>query len=346
MKYRKLGNTDIDVSVICLGTMTWGEQNTEAEGHEQLDYAMSRDINFIDTAELYSVPSRPETYGSTETIIGTWLKKRGRRDDLVLASKIGGPGDFTKHMRGGNNYGEKHMRQAIEGSLKRLQTDYVDLYQLHWPERPTNFFGELGYRHQSAETGVPFEEVLGTMKALIEEGKIRYVGLSNETPWGLHSFLKAAEMHDLPRVVSVQNPYSLLNRTYEIGLSEMSIREECGLLAYSPLAGGLLSGKYIGDSRPEGARYSLFPNFMTRYLKPNCAEAVEEYARVAQEHGLFLAQMSLAFVNDRDFVTSNIIGATSLDQLKENIDSIDLMLTDEVLEKIEAVHIKYPNPGP
>jgi len=347
MEYRKLGNTDINVSVICLGTMTWGEQNTREQAFEQMDYAVTQGVNFFDTAELYSIPPRAETYGSTEEIIGEWLKQSGQRDKLILASKIAGPGgNWLPHIRDGQTrFNRQHIQQALDNSLQRLQTDYLDLYQLHWPERNTNFFGQLGYQHDAEET---FTSLLDTLEALEEQrkaGKIRHIGLSNETPWGVMSFLNLAEQHDLPRVVSVQNPYSLLNRTYEIGLAEISCREQCGLLAYSPLGFGVLSGKYLDNNNPAGARLSLFPDY-TRYSNPQALTATERYVALAREHNLDPAQMALAYVNSRPFLTSTIIGAATMQQLRSNIASADLNLPEDVLQAIEDIHTAIPNPSP
>lgn len=346
MKYSYLGNTELQVSRICLGTMTFGEQNLEAEGHEQLSFAVDHGINFIDTAEMYSVPPREQTYGSTETIIGNWLQRCGKRDDLVIATKAAGPGEWLNYVRGGGtDYSKEQLREAVHGSLKRLQTDYIDLYQLHWPERKTNFFGQMDYEHESMESGTPFSDILETLSGLIREGKIRYIGVSNETPWGIHEFLKVSEMLGLPRVMSIQNPYSLLNRVFEVGLAEMAIREKVGLLAYSPLGFGVLSGKYLGGLQPSEARITKFPRF-SRYSKPLGVEATQEYVRLARDHGLSPAQMALAFVNSRPFLTSNIIGATNLDQLKENIESIFVELPDSVKTGIQSIHERIPNPAP
>lgn len=346
MKYSKLGNTDVNVSKICLGTMTFGEQNSEKEAHEQLQYAVEQGINFIDTAEMYSVPAKPETYGLTEKYIGSWLKKQRRREDLVIATKIAGPHPEQTHIRGGSKYTMDHIREAVESSLKRLKTDYIDLYQLHWPERKTNFFKSRGYKHDPEDTWENnFIDVLLALKTMIEEGKIRMIGLSNETPWGLMSFLKLSEIHDLPRLVSIQNPYSLINRTFETGLAEIAIREQCGLLAYSPLGAGMLSGKYHQTSPPENARLSLFP-FMKRFSGEYSKEATQKYIEIAQKHQLTPVQLALAFVNSRPFLTSNIIGATSMQQLKENIHSIDISLKQEVLDEIEEVQEAHPNPAP
>lgn len=346
MQYRKLGNTEIDVSVICLGTMTWGQQNTEAEAHAQLDAALDGGVNFIDTAEMYPTPTRAETYGKTEEFIGNWIAARKNRDRLILATKVVGPGDWLPHIR----YGEarldrRNIEIAVDQSLKRLQTDYIDLYQLHWPDRKTNFFGKLGYIHDKKETGTAIEETLTVLGDLVTAGKVRYIGLSNETPWGIMRFLQAAQSLDLPRVVSVQNPYNLLNRSFEVGCAEVTHRGQVGLLAYSPLGFGVLSGKYIDGAKPRNARLTLFQNY-TRYTKPNALMATRAYVALAQLHGLDAAQMALAYVNTRPFLTSNIIGATSMEQLLTDIASIDITLTPEVLEQIEAIHQRYPNPAP
>ncbi len=344
MEYRQLGNTSLSVSQICLGTMTWGEQNTEEEAHEQLDYAIENGINFIDTAELYAIPSRAETYGLTETFIGTWIAERKNRDKFILASKMSGPGN--KHIRGGAGFTPKNLRIALENSLQRLQTDYIDLYQLHWPERKTNYFGRLGYKHvESDKWNDNFLQILETLQTFISEGKVRHIGVSNETPWGVMRYLSLAEKHGLPRMVSIQNPYNLLNRTFEIGLSEISIREKCSLLAYSPMAFGLLSGKYFGKTPPENSRITLFKQ-LSRYNNEQAREAARSYVELAKSNALSPAQMALAFVNSRRFVTSNIIGATSMEQLKENIGSASLVLDEEVLDAIEKLHILQPNPAP
>ncbi|MDW3651535.1 MAG: NADP(H)-dependent aldo-keto reductase [Bacteroidia bacterium] len=346
MKYTQLGKTDEKVSLICLGTMTFGEQNTEAEGHEQLDYAVSQGINFIDTAEMYPIATRKETQGDTERIIGTWLKKRNKRDDLILATKITGPAPHITWLRDPMKFDASQIREALEGSLKRLQTDYVDLYQLHWPERRTNFFGQRGYKHNPKSVWEEnFEEILETVQDLMKEGKIRHLGLSNETPWGFQKFLQLSERKNLPRVVSVQNPYSLLNRLYEVGMAEISIREDAGLLAYSPLAFGLLSGKYHRGEDNEKSRINLFKVF-ARYNSTNCHKATEEYMKIAEQEGISPTQLALAFVNSRDFMTSNIIGATSMEQLKENISSVDIELSTDALKAIEAVQANIPDPAP
>ena len=345
MKYKKLGNTDLDVSLICLGTMTWGQQNTEAEGHEQMDYAVERGVNFFDTAELYSIPPKAETQGSTETIIGTWFKKNNNREKIILATKVAGP-DVRWIREGGLQFNKKNFSLALEGSLKRLQTDYIDLYQLHWPERKTNFFGKLGYVNDRAERNwTPFEEILETAQKFIKQGKIRYLGLSNETPYGLSSYINLSSYKNLPRVMSVQNPYSLLNRTYEVGMSEISIRDQVGLLAYSPLACGILTGKYRNSQKPEGARLTMWEDWL-RYSSERSLRATEEYYKIAERNNLTLTQLSLAFVNQQDFVTSNIIGATKISQLKENIESVNIKLSKEVLSDINQVHENNPSPAP
>lgn len=349
MKYRKLGHTDIDVSLIGLGTMTWGEQNTEAEAHEQLDYALSRGVNLVDTAEMYPVPPEARTQGRTETYIGTWLAKTGRRKEIVLASKVAGPVTDPKrpgHIRGGQNrLDRKNLTEALDASLKRLQTDYLDLYQLHWPDRTTTIFGRPAYPWRTDDYTVPIDETLEVLQDFVKAGKVRHVGVSNETPWGVAQFLKFAETRNLPRIVSIQNPYNLLNRTYENGLSEFSHLEGVGLLAYSPLGMGVLSGKYLNGARPEGARMTVYTRF-DRYDKPQVENAVAAYVQLARDHGLSPATLALAFVNQQPFVTSNLIGATRLDQLKENIDSVDVELSKDVLDGIRAIHQLYPNPAP
>lgn len=345
MEYRKLGRTDLEVSALCLGTMTWGEQNNESEGHAQIERAKASGINFIDTAEMYPVPPRAETYSKTEQIIGSYFKQRGDRADWILASKIAGPGNSITHIRDGQlKFNRQHIVSALDASLKRLQTDWIDLYQLHWPERPTNFFGQLGYQHQDVEF-TPLEETLEVLDEQVKAGKIRHIGLSNETPWGTMKFLQLAESRGWPRAVSIQNPYNLLNRSFEVGLAEVAIREQCGLLAYSPLAFGMLSGKYEGGARPAGARISLFSRF-ARYTNPQAEAACSRYVALAREHGLDPAQMALAFVTAQPFVTSNIIGATSLEQLDSNLASAELKLSEEVLAGIEAIHKEQPNPAP
>ena len=345
MQYRKLGKTDIDVSVICLGTMTWGEQNTEAEAHEQLDYALTRGINFIDTAEMYPVPGKAETQGRTEKYIGTWLKARGKRDDLILASKVTGRLPYFKYIHEDVHFTPKRMKEAIEGSLTRLQTDYIDLYQLHFPDRITNFFGKRGYDKHDTQWEDDFYGTVDGLDDLVNEGKIRYWGLSNETPWAVMHFRDIVkETGKAGMLVSVQNPYSLINRSFETGLAEIACRENIGLLAYSPLAFGRLTAKYIEGTDNELSRINKF-KYLARYNKPNALLAAQHYYDIAKEHGLSFAQMALSFVNSRDFLTSNIIGATSLEQLKENIDSIDLDLSQDVINAINSVYENIPDPA-
>lgn len=350
MEFRRLGQTDLAVSAIALGTMTWGEQNSEQDAHRQLEYALEQGVNFIDTAELYPVPPRKETYGLTEAYIGSWLKKHGRRDEVIIASKIAGPSranDAQDYIRGGSRFTPEQIKQACEASLKRLQTDYIDLYQLHWPERTVNSFGQLGLSALDSQDFIatPLQESLFALQELVDEGKVRHVGLSNETPWGVCECLRLADFLDLPRVASIQNPYNLLNRSFEVGLAEIALREECGLLAYSPLAFGVLSGKYRHGQSPDNARLTLFSRF-SRYKKPIAFEAVERYAQIAEQAGLSLAQLALAFVNQQPFVSANIIGATTLAQLEENIASIEIKLSEETIEAINAVHAQISNPCP
>ena len=344
MQYRRLGRTDLKVSALCLGTMTFGEQNTEADAHEQLDYALAAGINFIDTAEMYPVPPRAETQGLTERYIGSWLKTRGGRDNVVLASKVSGP-SFDYIRDGQLRFDRKNIEAALDSSLKRLNTDYIDLYQLHWPERKTNYFGQLGYVHQPDDEWTDFAETLEVLDRQIKAGKIRHVGLSNETPWGTMKFLALAEQQGLPRMVSIQNPYSLLNRSFEIGLAEVSHREAIGLLAYSPLGFGVLSGKYLSKPWPADGRITLYERFR-RYTGEQATAATRAYVELARDNGLEPAQMALAFVTSRSFVSSNIIGATTLAQLKENIASSDLSLSAQLLENIEAIHQRYTIPCP
>ncbi len=345
MRYNKFGTTDWDVSKICLGTMTFGEQNTEAEAHEQLDYAREAGINIFDTAELYSVPARPETQGNSERHLGSWIEKRGVRDDIFVATKIGGPAAMAKHLRDKLDFSRASLEFALSRSLDNLRTDYVDLYQLHWPERSANFFNVRGVSSISGDAWQDnFLSVLESMDALIRSGRIRAWGLSNETPWGLMRLLHLADVHGLPRPVSIQNPYSLLNRNFEVGLSEICLRENIAGFPYSPLAMGRLSGKYLrGEDTPEN-RLNRWPHY-NRYNSPVALEATAAYAEVAERHELSLTQLSLAFVNDRAFNQSNIIGATNLEQLKENLGSIDLQLSGEVLEDLEGVQARYPNPA-
>jgi len=345
MKYTFLGNTDVRVSKICLGTMTWGEQNTEAEAHEQLDFALAQGVNFIDAAEMYPVPPRPETQGLTEAYIGSWLASRNAREKVVLATKVAGPGDWLKHIRGGSRLNREHIEAALNASLHRLQTDYVDLYQLHWPERPTNYFGQLGYTHQSSPEAIPLIETLSVLHDQIKQGKVRHWGVSNETPWGLMQAVQVAKELGMPAPVSIQNPYNLLNRSFEVGLAECSIRESVGLLAYSPLAFGVLSGKYLNGQHPEGARLTLYDRF-TRYTHKRAEQATSDYYSLAQDQGISVAQLALAFVNRQPFLTSNIVGATSIEQLAENIGSVDIELSDDALGELERLHQIHTIPCP
>jgi len=346
MKYTTLPHTELEVSQICLGTMTWGRQNTEAEGHAQMDYAVEQGINFFDTAELYPIPAHPDFHSHTEIIIGNWFRKTGKREEIILASKIVGPAPFTKFIRT-EGYRPESLKQAVDASLSRLQTDYIDLYQLHWPERSTNYFGKRGYQPDPKDHWEDnIHQVLETLSELIQQGKIRHVGLSNETPWGVMRFLEEAKVHqNLPRMITIQNPYSLLNRQFEVGLAEIAHRSRMGLLAYSPLGFGTLSGKYLDGQKPEKARITLFPNYQ-RYSGDTAVAATRAYKDIADRHGLSLARMALAFVNSRPFLTANIIGATTMEQLKENISSIDLELNADILREIEAVHNRFPNPAP
>ena len=352
MKKNNLGKTEILVSEICLGTMTWGQQNNEKEAHDQLSYASERGINFIDTAEMYAVPPKKETYGLTEKYIGTWLKNQDR-SKIILATKIAGrtsnvpsgpPG--LDWIRQGPRLNEKHIFQAIENSLKRLNTEYIDLYQIHWPERTVNSFGQLGYIHNPREDDIKIEVTLEALAKAVNKGLIKYVGLSNETPWGVMKFISVAKEFNLPRVVSIQNPYSLLNRSFEAGLSEIAINEEVGLLPYSPLAGGVLSGKYLNGKKPENARMTLFERMRGRYSNQHAENAVLEYQKIAVKYNLNLTQMAINFVTKQNFVTSNIIGATSITQLEENINSLDCKLNEEIMAEIEKVHKIYTYPCP
>tara|TARA_Y100000590_G_C15720541_1_gene1013406 strand:+ start:853 stop:1905 length:1053 start_codon:yes stop_codon:yes gene_type:complete len=348
MKYRKLGNTNIDVSVICLGTMTWGEQNTQSEAFEQINYAIEKGINFFDTAELYAVMPRKETYGRTEEIIGNWFKESGKREKIVLASKIVSRSTGLDWIREGKEklgFDKKNLNEAIDSSLKRLKTDYIDLYQLHWPERKVPLFGKLDFKYDPYDNNWnSFEEVLYNLSTLIKSGKIRYIGLSNETPWGMMKFLEIAKEKNLPRIVSIQNVYSLVSRVFDTANSEVAIREKCGLLAYSPLAGGRLSGKYLNGAKPKNSRYTLWPDRFDRHVTERGDRAIPKYIKIAKKYNLSTAKLANAFVNDRPFVTSNIIGATTMEQLKENIDSINFILNDEILKEIETIHSEDPNP--
>ena len=345
MDYNLLPGTEIKVSKICLGTMTFGRQNNKKEGHDQMDYSYDRGINFFDTAELYPVPPSPETQGETEKIIGSWLKKTGKRDKIIIASKVAGPSSFSQHIRKNMSYSKATINEAINNSLKRLRTDYIDLYQIHWPERVTNFFGKRGYEfHKEDQWQYNFDLILDVLNENIKEGKIRNIGISNETPWGLMRYVNESNVNR-PKIISIQNPYSLLNRTFEIGNSEVCHKENIGLLAYSPLGFGTLTGKYLGGNMPKNARLTLFPHY-DRFSNKESKKAIQKYYDLAKENGMSLTTMALSFVNDRSFVTSNIIGATSIDQLKENIDSYKVFLSDELLDKINIIHNNQPNPAP
>lgn len=345
MKYTTLPYTDIKVSKLCLGTMTWGNQNTQEEGFAQMDLATDKGINFFDCAELYPVPATTETYARTEKIIGNWFSKTGKRDQIVLATKIAGPGDYTAHIRT-NGFSPDALKDAVNNSLKRLQTDYIDLYQLHWPERQTNTFGIRDYKHHSEDKWQDnFNEILHSLDNIIKEGKIRQIGISNEKAWGTMRYIEESKTNNLPRMITIQNAYSLLNRVFEGDMAEIAIRENMGLLAYSPMAFGVLSGKYIKGTAADNSRLKLFPRF-ARYSSELATEATKHYLKIAEENNLSLAQMALAYVTQQPFITSNIIGATTIEQLKENIKSIHLSLNQEVINSINEVHNLYPNPAP
>lgn len=347
MRYNRLGNSDLKVSEICLGTMTWGEQNTQEQAHQQLDFAVASGINFMDAAEMYPVPARAETQGRTEEYIGSWLAARGNRDDIVLATKVCGSHriGIGGHLRGGSRLKPEQIHMAVDESLRRLRTDYIDLYQVHWPERPTNCFGRLGFDQPVDEDSVPIAETLAALDELVQAGKVRFVGVSNETPWGVTEYLRIARERSLARIQSIQNPYNLLNRAFEVGLAEISLRESVPLLAYSPLAFGSLSGKYLDDRRPEGARLTLFPQF-ARYTGDAGVRATRKYVAIAARHGIDPAQMAIAYVASRPFVASAIIGATTMAQLRANIAAAQVRLDEAVLADIEAVHASCSNPCP
>lgn len=345
MKYTTLPHTDIKVSKINLGTMTFGQQNTEAEGHAQMDYALERGVNFFDTAEMYSVPARQETYGSTEKVIGSWFKKSGNRDKVVLASKIAGPNPGFTYMRDQLDFSPASIKYAVENSLKRLQTDYIDLYQMHWPERKTNYFGQRAFNGHDDVWEDNFREILETFDALIKEGKIKHIGVSNENAWGMMRLLEESKYNNLPRIKTVQNPYSLLNRLFEVGSAEVSKYENIGLLAYSPLAFGVLTGKFLSGEEHPNARIKLFPQY-TRYNSEQCTQATRLYQEIAHKHGLTLTQLAMGFVLQQPFLTSAIIGATTLEQLKENIDTIDVVLSKEIIAEINEVQAIIPDPAP
>jgi aryl-alcohol dehydrogenase-like predicted oxidoreductase len=346
MEYRELGRTRIKVSVLCLGTMTFGEQNSERDGHAQLDYAAAQGINFVDASEIYPIPPKPETQGRTESIIGTWLASRKNRDKTIVATKVAGRGKMSWLRKDAQRTRQSasQIMEAVDASLARLKTDYVDLYQLHWPDRPMRIFEGLDYLHLEGESH-PIHDILAVLGNLVEAGKVRFVGLSNETPWGVMSFLKASEQHGLPRIASIQNAYNLVNRSYETGLSEITYREQVSLLGYSPLGQGYLTGKYEGGALPPNSRKTLFDR-LGRYQKANGPKAISTYVALARRHGLDPAQMAIAFASSRPFVTSTIIGATTLGQLKTDIAALDLTLEDHVLADIEQIHLDYPNPCP
>jgi len=345
MKYTHIPNTNIKVSKLCLGSMTWGNQNTEAEGHEQMDYAFDQGINFIDTAEMYAIPSAPKTQGKSEEIIGSWLKNK-KRDKVVLATKITGPNPVYSHIREPQPFTKELLLNTVELNLKRLKTDYIDVYQLHWPDRNANFFGSLNYKHNSKEQWQDkISELVSAMDSLVKSGKIRHYGLSNETPWGTFRHLNESDTNDWTRCKTIQNPYSLLNRSYEVGLAEISMREQVGLLAYSPLAFGVLSGKYFNDNLPEDSRVKLYPNY-NRYSNPEAMRLAGLHNNLAKKHNLSLVELSLAFIAQQPFVTSTIIGATKMNQLKENIETINVVLSEEILKEIDEVHKLQPNPAP
>ncbi len=345
MEHRPLGRSGLSVSSLCLGTMTWGNQNDASDGFAQMDMALDHGVNFFDTAEMYAVPASPETSFRTEEIIGQWFARSGKRDQVVLASKAAGPGDYVKHIRGGPRLNAASLRSAVEGSLKRLQTDVIDLYQLHWPERHTNRFGQLGYRPGDDGDAVPIADTVAGLKALVDAGKIRHWGLSNETPWGAMTFLHEAEKIGLARPVSIQNPYSLLNRSFEVGLAEIADREDLGLLAYSPLAFGVLTGKYRHGQMPANSRLALFERF-SRYSNARAMAATDAYCELAEERGINPTHLALQFVTSRPFVTSTIIGATTLEQLREDLASVELPWDQELEQRLEAIHTRFPIPAP
>lgn len=346
MQYHRIPHTALEVSELGLGTMTFGEQNSEADAHAQLDHAIAAGVNLIDTAELYPVPPRPETQGLTESYIGSWLKQRGGREKLIIASKVSGPVRGDDHnIRPQQALDRKNIREALNDSLTRLNTDYIDLYQLHWPQRQSNFFGKLNYRYTDDKPAVTLLETLEALNEQVRAGKIRYIGVSNETPWGVMRYLQLAEKHDLPRIVSIQNPYSLLNRSFEVGLAEVSQHEGVELLAYSSLAFGTLTGKYLNGAKPAGARNTLFSRF-TRYNGPHTEQAIADYVALADRHGLDPAQMALAFVRQQPFVASTLLGATSIEQLRINLESLTVTLDEDVLSELEAIHQRFTFPAP
>ena len=349
MNFKKLGNTDLNVSTICLGTMTWGEQNTQKDAFEQMDYAVDQGINFFDTAELYAVPMKPETRGKTSQFIGEWFLKTKKRNKIVLADKVAGKSSMSWMRPNGENtfLNKKQIEFAVNRSLKDLKTDYIDLYQVHWPDRPIDpFSGKLEYQHKNSDASVGIEETLDALNDLVKEGKVKHIGISNESAWGTNQYLKFSEQNKLPRIVSIQNAYNFLNRGFEVNLSEIAIREKVGLLAYSPLASGYLSGKYRNGAMPKNSRMDLFYAFWPRYRTINSEKAIEEYWNLAKNFNLSLAQMAIKFCEIQPFVTSVIIGSTKLEQLKTNIDSVNINLNKELIEKIGEIQKRYPNPCP
>lgn len=347
MKYKTLGQTDMKVSTICLGTMNWGEQNTEKEAHAQLDYAIDQGVNFLDTAEVYPIPPNAKTGNLTEEYIGRWLAVRKNRKDLIIASKVVGPREGGEYLRDGDHnprLDAADIRHAIQGSLKRLQTDYLDLYQVHWPSRKTNFFGVRGYRWDGVDEAVAIEETLGALTDLVKEGLVRAVGVSNEVPWGVHEYLRLSDEKKMTRIASIQNPYSLIMREFETGLAEMCLREQVGLLVYSPLSMGVLTGKYLGGALPKGSRFDYSDRNVVRYNPPHAQEAIKAYVALAKKHNITPAQLAIAFTLTRPFVTSSIIGATSIKQVKEDISAVDVQLSQDVLDEIEQIHTRLPNP--
>ena len=349
MNFKKLGNTDLKVSTVCLGTMTWGEQNSQKEAFEQMDYAVDQGINFFDTAELYAVPMKPETRGKTSQFIGEWFLKTKKRSKIILADKVAGKSQMNWLRPNGEktNLNKKQINFAIDRSLKDLKTDYIDLYQVHWPDRPFGAFsGKLEYEHKDTNDSTSIEETLDTLNNLVKIGKIKHVGISNETAWGTNEYLKFSEKKNFARIVSIQNVYNFLNRGFEVSLSEVAIKEKVGLLAYSPLASGYLSGKYRNGAMPKNSRMDLFYDFWPRYRTVNSEKAIEEYWNLAEKFNLNLAQMAIKFCEIQPFVTSVIIGATKMDQLKTNIDSVNINLNKEIIKKIGEIQKKYPNPCP
>lgn len=347
MKYTTLGQTDMKISTICLGTMNWGEQNTEKEARAQLDYAIEKGVNFLDTAEVYPIPPRAETGNKTEEFIGRWLNMRKNRNKLIIASKVVGPREGGEYLRGGKHnprLDAANIKFAIKGSLKRLQTDHIDLYQVHWPSRPTNYFGVRGYNWDGKDEAVAIEETLGALTDLVKEGLVRAVGVSNETPWGVHEYVRLHEQKNMAKIQSIQNPYSLIMREFEAGLAEMCLREQIGLLVYSPLAMGVLTGKYLGGKMPKGSRFDYSNRNIVRYNPPHAQEAIEAYVSLAREHNITPAQLAIAFTLTRPFVAASIIGATSVAQVEEDISAVDVELGRDVMEEIEKIHTRLPNP--